>query len=29
MLLHSFDHADGKYHLMGCILSAAFLLSGG
>ena len=21
--LHSFDHADGKYHLMGCILSAA------
>ena len=21
--LHSFDHANGKYHLMGCILSAA------
>lgn len=21
--LHSFDHADGKYHLMGCMLSAA------
>lgn len=21
--LHSFDHADGNYHLMGCILSAA------
>mgnify|MGYP000644654957 CR=1 FL=1 len=21
--LHSFDHADGGYHLMGCILSAA------
>ncbi len=21
--LHSFDHADGSYHLMGCILSAA------
>jgi len=21
--LHSFDHADGTYHLMGCILSAA------
>ena len=21
--LHSFDHADGRYHLMGCILSAA------
>ena len=21
--LHSFDHADGRYHLMGCMLSAA------
>ena len=21
--LHSFDHSDGKYHLMGCMLSAA------
>ena len=21
--LHSFDHADGSYHLMGCMLSAA------
>lgn len=21
--LHSFDHADGGYHLMGCMLSAA------
>jgi len=21
--LHAFDHADGKYHLMGCMLSAA------
>ena len=21
--LHSFAHADGRYHLMGCILSAA------
>ena len=21
--LHSFAHADGKYHLMGCMLSAA------
>ena len=21
--LHSFDHADGNYHLMGCMLSAA------
>lgn len=21
--LHSFDHADGTYHLMGCMLSAA------
>lgn len=25
--LHSFDHASGKYHLMGCILSAASSLS--
>lgn len=27
--LHSFDHADGGYHLMGCMLSAASCNNGG
>lgn len=27
--LHSFDHADGSYHLMGCMLSAASCNNGG
>lgn len=27
--LHSFCHADGKYHLMGCILSEAMLAMAG
>lgn len=27
--LHSFDHADGTYHLMGCMLSAASCNNGG
>lgn len=27
--LHSFDHADGNYHLMGCMLSAASCNNGG
>ena len=27
--LHSFAHANGKYHLMGCVLSAALAISGG